>query len=300
MPISAALTSAADRLGLELRSNKQGPLILRRGWTVQLESWAGFDERASRSARFAAAWALFGLRLGLDKRVDEPDQAPSTPLHFRRTNLRRYHEAPSVHGEHLPLLVPRLTRQTFEAVAGEVAFSRPWLQADLDVLVVHETGRRLDILTGAEQEKASLDDDGRWEKVRSALFYQSYKVRPRQTLDVDGGRLRLYETSEGFGATRALLLPEYDYDAAREFGYLAAPTRDQIIIARPTDKAKAPQMLPALRELVDECLNDSQFGLSDAIFQLEPDSVQLMDSPSVELSALLEEPAVLVGEINGP
>jgi hypothetical protein len=300
MSYSSAVSSAADRLGLELQTTDRGPLIRRRGWSVQLNSWVGFGDDATAPARFAAAWALAGLRLGLDKCVEEPDKKPSTPLHFRRTNLRRYHEAPSVHGDHLPLLVPRLTRQLFEIVAGEASFSRPWLQPDLDILVVHETGRRLDILTTAEQEEASIDDDSRWEKVRSALFYQSYKLRPRQIRDVDGGSLRLYETSEGFGAGRALLLPEYDYDAAREYGFLAAPSRDQIIIARPNDQSGATAMLPALRDFVDDCLENSDFGLTDALFQLDPDAVRVHTTATFEVSEQLGDPTRLVGEVTGP
>lgn len=275
MDLAPWFSEAASRLGLSVGVDGTTLLIERHGTSVHLcdNSLADCDTTHKKQAQ--AAWILFGIRLGIDKlsMTDEEDKPTDSPMRFRRTPLRRYHEAPSVHGDRLPLLLPRLTRKIFEVVSSQQAFARKGMLPESDVLVVNETGTKLDILSLEEQQHADESEPERWRKVRSALFYQSYKVRPKEKIELEGGALRVFETVEGFGASRALLLPEFDYDASREYGYLAVPTRDQIIIARPTERSDAPSLLPPLRKAIASALQQSSFGLSDAIFQLHPNDV---------------------------
>ncbi len=288
MQIAAAVAEAAHRIGLSLSVDGDPSLPIkmhRSGWTVEIDAADLFDASKSRTHHLRAAWALLGVRLGIDKlsASDDDEPAPSSPQQFRRTPVRRYHEAPSVHGDRLQFLVPTITRQTFEAVAGTTALSRNWLFIQLEILLLRETGKRLDILTDDESQPNDSSDDRRWQKARSALFYQSYKIRPISTVDVPGGRLRIIETGEGFGASRALLLPEFDYDASRDYGYLAIPTRDRLIIARPREREVAPQMLPGLRDALTDSMGSSNFALTDAIVQLEPDNLRLLQEPTLRL-----------------
>ena len=276
-PIPAA-SEAAHRLGLTVDGlGKSTVTVARRGIEVSLDGSRLQALGETLQALFALSWLLFGIRIGIDKRLGpsrEQSQKPDA-LRYRRTSLRRYHEAPSVHGDHLLLLVPRAARRIFEIIAQTRAFRQSWMVDGLEQLVLHETGLCLDILTEDEQAASDLSEANRWEKARAALFYQSYKVRPRQTLDVPGGTLRILETGEGFGASRILLLPEYDYDASRDHGFAAVPTRDQIIIARPHHRSVADQMLPALRRQIDQALNASPFGMTDAILGLKSEELVL-------------------------
>ncbi len=286
MEIATSVEEVAHRLGLGLEAEDDDPSrleISRRGQVVNVDTSDLVDASRPTLDHMRAAWFLLGIRFGLDKLTPPDDGRPDSPQTFRRTQLRRYHEAPSVHGDRLPLLVPTVTREAFEAVSATSAFTEDWIVPGLCKLIVCETGKRLDILTVDEQEQSDKSDELRWEKARSALFYQSYKVRPQRTIDVDGGRLRIIETSEGFGASRALLLPEFDYDASRDYGYLAVPTRDRIIIARPHHRDLARKMLPALREAVRQSVEESNVALSDAIIQLEPEGLRTLEESSVEL-----------------
>ena len=290
MPICESVLRAANRLGLELGDGDPTLTVERQHWRVEFDAADLADAHAAWPARAAAAWYLLGIRLGIDSLIDGDDDAASSPMQFRRTSVRRYTEAPSIHGDHMPLLLPEATRRIYEYISNEQAFCRRWLQSDLDVVIILETGKRQEVLTCSEQEDAEISDDKRWDKVRSALFYQSYKVRPSETINVDGGRLRIFETREGFGATRALLLPDFDYDAAREHGFLAVPSRDCIVIARPDESNYADSMRPHLEEIVEDVIRDSSFALSDAVFELRPNEVRPGNGPQLRVSKFLDDP----------
>lgn len=274
MEIADDIVDAADRLGVEPTAERGKIRIARRGDAVVVDAAPWFETGASRTDRFRASWTLVGVRLGLDKRASTSDSSTRrSPTSFRRTGVRHYHEAPSVHGDRLQLLVPRLARRVFEAVADTRAFFDTWKLDALEKLVVRERGVRFDVLTRREQDDGDPCDDTRWEKSRSALFYQSYKVRPRKTRQVDGGRLRIFETAEGFGGSRALLLPDFDYHAARDRGYFTVPGRDHLVVARPDDEASAPKLVEPLREITQSILESTPFGLTDAVFRLAPEDI---------------------------
>lgn len=282
MELASSIARAADRLGLQIRWTPTSIEVRRHGWRAQVNAHDLMAEKASRRHHIDGAWLLLGLRLGLDKRQpqDSAQQDQHSPLRFRRTALRRYQEAPSVHGEHLPLLVPSITREVFETVAEETAFSRPWILSQSDLLILHQTGKRLDILTVEEARDSEDSESRRWERVRAALFYESYKVRPREEIAVDGGRLRIFRSTEGLTSSRALLLPEFDYDASQDGGLVAIPTRDCLIIARPEHPQEVNAMLPSLRHKIHDVQEDNVFSFTDGIFRLSSDDIQLLKQPT--------------------
>ncbi|RVU48724.1 hypothetical protein EA187_04650 [Lujinxingia sediminis] len=267
----------AHALGLGLRHEGDTRVVERRGLSVRVDA-AALPAPESAPERATAAWALYGIRLGLDVEHARRD-APKKEPRFRRTSVQRYHEAPTFYGEHLLHLVPRWTRRWFESVGQEVALWRPTLDSGghLEEVIVHETGLRIDVMTRARLDESDTDEATRWENARTALFYNSYKVRGTTSKDVEGVRLRTLSTTEGFGASRALVMPELDFDSAQDRGFIATPTRDHVLIVRPDppgederQKAKA-----LLSKNLNEHFNSHPFPLTDARWQLERDTVLL-------------------------
>ncbi len=301
MTLPSSLQSIGERFGLTLAVDGDHLSIARQDWVAQLHHGA-----LSTLPPAAQAWSLFGVRLGLDRHIksatDDTDKGArhDEPMRFRRATVRRYHEAPSVHGDHLPLLIPRLARRVCRAIAAEPPLSRSWLVGGLDAIIVHPAGRRIDILTERDQDEADLDQDARWDKVRSALFYQSYKTRPRTTTEHDGGRLRHFRTTEGFGGARAYLLPELDYDASRDYGYAALPSYDDLLIARPNDRNAAPSLLPPLKDRLRQLLADTLLPLGDAIIALEPNDLSIHRPCSESFQWMHTDPAPLFDGTSAP
>ncbi|TXD37637.1 hypothetical protein FRC98_08080 [Lujinxingia vulgaris] len=286
----------AHALGLGLRRDDDTWVVERRGLSVRIDESALPAPDTARE-RSTAAWALYGIRLGLDVEHARRD-APAKKPRFRRTAVQRYHEAPTFYGEHLLHLVPRWTRRWFEVVSQEEALWRTSLNSagHLNAVIVHETGLRIDLMTRARQEESDTEEATRWENARTALFYNSYKVRGVTSKEVPGVRLRTLSTTEGFGASRALVMPELDFDSAQDGGYVAAPTRDHLLIARPEppgsverQKAKA-----LLSERLKRHFTDHPFPLTDACWKLERDAVLLCEGAWFWPGHQLPDPAELL------
>ncbi len=271
MYTSSVVDRLCDRFSLSAEAHPETLSVQRHQWRLDLDAKA-----FGALSPGAQAWVLVGARLGFDFHLKASDNGGERgarhdqPMRFRRARIRRYHEAPSVHGDHLPLLLPRIARRTFESITDAATFSRPWLIDGLDILVINQAGMRIDVLTEEEQNQSDLDAESRWDKVRSALFYQSYKVRPQNVDKLKAGRLRHFHTEEGVGGTRALLLPDFDYDASRDHGYLALPTYDDIIIARPEQRSSATSLLEPLEALLQSLVDGALLPMGDAIIQLTP------------------------------
>ena len=268
----------AHALGLGLRHEGDTRVIERRGLSVRVRA-AALPSPDTAVRRATAAWALYGIRLGLDVEHSRRD-APRKEPRFRRTAVQRYHEAPTFYGDHLLHLVPRWTRRWFEVVSQEDALWQPALDSggNLEAVIIHETGLRIDVITRARQEAGDTEEATRWEKARTALFYNSYKVRGTTSREVEGVRLRTLTTTEGFGASRALVMPELDFDSAQDRGLIATPTRDHLLIVRPDppgehehQKAKA-----TLSENLNHHFQNHPFPLTDAHWQLERDALRLV------------------------
>ncbi|MBA2663482.1 MAG: hypothetical protein H0U74_14435 [Bradymonadaceae bacterium] len=286
--ITRALEALAETLGLSLSSAGADRLALERhGLSVSFERELLHAVSTPRlGARFGASAILFGIRLGLDQLAVPVAPAPLPKLGPRK--VIRPQEVPSIYGEHLLRIVPSLSLDWCQAIAPAAAlFRTPWLQPGLETALIEETGRTLDImrLDQAQARRGSEGDDKLERDARAALFYDSYGIRPARSMSFAHGAIRVYETIEGLGASRALILPEYDWDAAQDTGFCAIPSRDVLLVAQPGAPEHREQIRTQLAEVAAQVLAQTAFPLSTAIFALSVDGLAL-DS-SLQLSEAL-------------
>lgn len=181
--------------------------------------------------------------------------------------VRQKQEVPSPDGDRFPWVVPRAVVEKWEARTQKRALWHELPGTSLRVIYVLELGLHKHVLSKeqAEQLEGAVHEDA-----RRALFYQSYKVRPAKTREVEGARLRLTRSREGLGAARALLMPDYDYDAARKAGYGVVASRDDLLVVEPaSDSASArAQALTALNAWADEVREAALFPIHAKAFAL--------------------------------
>ncbi|RAL23588.1 hypothetical protein DL240_05360 [Lujinxingia litoralis] len=269
------------QLGMQLEATTEGIWVERRGIAALIDRRALPSPQHAR-ARATGAWALYGIRLGLDYHHARQARPPRSPG-FRRTAVQRYHEAPPFYGDHILHLVPRWTRRWFEAVSGAPALHRDALDTGgaLEEVILKETGLRLDLLTQNAQDASDVDGATRWKNARTALFYNSYKIRGQTSRNHPGVRLRTLHTTEGFAASRSLILPEFDYDSAQDGAFIALPTRDHFLIAAPApaDNDNRDASKESLQESLTKHFNAHPFPLTDAIWRLDREALHLCVAP---------------------
>lgn len=273
-----------DLAGLRGLSIEEGDEVLftrlgfgaKLSYTLVADLAEGFADNPIEATR-QASWMLFGVRLGLDQLANARDQARlakgPAPLRPRPAGVVRYQEVPSIYGDRLLRLVPSHTRQWAEAICGASLFHVPWITKGLETLHILETGRTLLALTNSQAPSEAMDREKSYRDARAALFYDSYKVKPAKLIELPEGQLRIIESVEGLGASRATILPEFDYDSARQGGLVSVPSQDRIIIARRTDDA--PDALEALASSLVrhtlESYRSATHPMTRAILSFDPD-----------------------------
>jgi hypothetical protein len=260
------LDKMADTLSLTVNSADDRLLIHRLGrdLTVSPNPLATIDGPGTRN-RHVAFCILTGARLGLDRLCStfEPGQAKKTP-----SRPVRYHEQPSIYGERMPRLLPRLAVRWFEAICDDQAFVTEWELPEFRQVYVLETGKTLHTLAVRDVPLLDTPPDKIRRNGRHALFYDSYKLKPREKLRYSGGTVRIFRTVEGLGASRAVLLPDFDYDAAREGGSFAIPSRDIMIIGRPDDPEDADDIAAEVTRAARSALEDALFPLCNRVWRM--------------------------------
>jgi hypothetical protein len=262
--------AVAKRLGLSIEADGEGWR-----WRRHEAVWAGAPGpygAIEPAEQRRAVWAQgLGVRLGLDTlaaRWSPEIERPSAP-----ERIFRKEDVPSPYGERMPWLVPVEAVQTWRLITGREPVVRPWHDAGCCVVFVLELGSRWHVLS-EEEAAASLGVERLVEDARLVWFYASYKAWAHtQVLEV--GKLRVYETSDGLGAGRALLLPELDWDAARAQGFAAMPTRDALWVLEPGAGVDREAARATLEAMVSACYEAADWPLSRALLALDERGVCL-------------------------
>ena len=215
----------------------------------------------------AKTWQLLAARLILDAQhlrwSPDQERPPRPHVAFQK------HELPSPYGERYPWPVAPECVARWEAATGRRAVVRSW-EVDglgMPIIFVLELGRGWHVLAQSELKalgwsQAKLEHDA-----LRALFYQSYKVRPATTHDTPHATVKVFETKEGLGSARLLLLPEFDLDAAKAYGLAAAPSRDHMVIAQGKTDDPANTRL-ALTQLCEAISARATFPLQTRVLKL--------------------------------
>lgn len=220
-------TSMARALGLSLDASAH--TLTRQGHTLALSPELTFDDLDHLEARQAFTIELLAARLAMDTRAASwtPDlERPPAP-----EKAHQKHEIPSSYGDRVPWIVPHEARLRCEAWLHEPLFAHRF-DAARDVIYVLEIGRHAHALTLAQAEQLDLSAARLQDDARYTLFYASYKLSPERHA-LPFAEARHYATTEGLGAARALLLPDFDLDAARLGGVAAIVSRDLLVVFEP-------------------------------------------------------------------
>jgi hypothetical protein len=231
-------------------------------WSGAPDPYAVIDQAGARRAVWAEA---VGVRMGLDtlKVVWTPEvERPEAP-----ERIFRKEDVPSPYGERLPWLVPAEALGVWRVITGREPVEQPWHDAMSRVAYVLEIGSLWHVLS-EEEAACSLGTKRIVEDARRAWFYDSYKAWAHaRKLDV--GVLRVYETQDGLGAGRALLLPELDWDAARARGFAATPTRDALWVLEPAAGIEREVARSTFEALVRACYEAAEWPMSPALLEIE-------------------------------
>lgn len=268
-----SLQKLASRLGLACR-DATDPLgsaltLKRHGFGVDIPDGVARKLSPQTPIGRHLAWGVFfGVRLAIDHRIHQ----------FRPAEERTGEQA--LYGGRLPRLVNAVTLSWFEALSNTRLFTSDWLLESLKIAYLFESGKFVHALSGEEADQIPYSAEKSIKDARHALFYDSYKLKPSQKIKHPQGLIRVFKSSEGLGATRAILLPDFDYDAAREGGCFAIPSRDTMIIGRPKQRDDAANLRQKVAALSHQMLSDAPYPLCATIFDMTHDRAFPGPSPA--------------------
>lgn len=236
----------AQPLGLSLGWEDDAAVITRGDRSVALARAAlealALDDAPERAAAYAM---LLGVRLGLD--TAQAAWSPAIERPEAPAEVWRKEDIPPEHGARTLRLIPALSVAWCAALLPErEVVARPWIDPARAEVPVLEIGRGLHVMTRDALAALPFDEATLYEDARRALFYESYRLAPREVQRVASGRLRASRTTEGLAASRGALMPELDWDAARAAGAFAMPARDVLLVVEPTDATHAEAALDLL------------------------------------------------------
>jgi hypothetical protein len=262
------LDSLATRFGVTVSS---------RGETM---SWQRDDLRVTTrcdydldrpEGRYRAACTAWGVRLGVDRVRCEYDFSQERP---DSDGARNVYEMASIYGERLQQLVPTPALELAETIAGVSFFRRPWLDGatGAELVLIREMRRHFHTLAEQDFEALEYDRDNVVEYARYALFYDAYKFRPTRVERHEWGRIKWFATRNGQASSRATLLPDFDYDAARADGAFVLVDRDRFVIAQPEDDRE--KTLRKLEDAAADALRKTTVPFCPRLFHLTADAIE--------------------------
>lgn len=243
-----SVAETARLFGLAYDGDGQTSTFRRADTVVRLG--LGLDDRLPEE-RNALLIACLGARLGIDRlRFDTASQVVP-PLDL------------------IQRLVPRAAAALAARIAGVAAAGPAWLpRTPFSLIYVHEVAKDTVFATASDLKRGpaarAIED------ARRALFYRAYQLRPERTEVVGAGRLSVFRTTGGLASSVATLLPDFDYDAARDRGVLAVTDYDTLLVWRPQDGGRPGA---ALRRAVHGELRRSTLPLSRRLYGLRPSGV---------------------------
>ena len=267
-----SIADLADILSLKAEPSGDGLVLARHAHSIVVPSDVAERVRAQDPlGRHLAYGVLFGVRLAIDRLAcgfDLADERPEKPA-----QVYHHHEIPSVYGERLPRLAPLVALRWFAALTGLEPVSTDWIIDGLSFVYILETGKHLHVLAESDIEEMELTRDKILRDARHALFYDSYKLKPRDEERTDAGRVRIFRTVDGLGAGRVMLLPDFDYDAAREHGCFSMPSRDTMIIGRPSAKTYSDEIFSRVSQATEHLVATEAFPLCSHVHRMTADGV---------------------------
>lgn len=227
------LLALAERFGLDV----EGVRVSRRGVSFQLTQ--ALRELTAPEAWRTVSWSLWCCRIVVDQVTSTYDVRTER----EEKKARNVYEVASRYGERERYLIPSTVRQTAQTLADKAFEHQPWVDDRLDVVLGLQEGLGTHFLGEDELKLMPFDRENVWENARLAHFYASYKARPSETEKFDGiGRTKFFETVDGKTASRAILLPDFDWDASQDGGCCFLPSRDQMVIGEPFGSEKATEI----------------------------------------------------------
>jgi hypothetical protein len=177
------------------------------------------------------AWSLWAARIAVDQAGSKYDV--STERSKRAP--RNIYEVPSPYGERERVLLPLAVIEAVGRMAKPL-FASAWVDDRFRVTYGLAEGYGVHILGVDELETIPFDRDNVVENARLAHFYASYKARPAKTEKFeDICRVKHFTTVDGKTASRALLFPDFDWDAAQDSGSFFLPGRDHLVVGEPLE-----------------------------------------------------------------
>lgn len=253
---------------LGLKVDEDAFTITRHEVTQPLDPGLKNVDLNAAEGRALAAAELEAHRLSIDTMLAEwtsereRDELPD--------KVYQKYEIPSVHGERMPRVVPTQTLLRLEALLEQRCISTEAPVDNLSVVYVLEVGKHLHVMTRRTLEQTAMSSTKLRRDAQSALFYQSYKVRPAEERTYDGTRVRIYRTREGLAAARLTLLPDFDYNAALARGVGAVASRQEMIVVEPSPSGDRERAIAVAEQVLEELRDEATHPIIAPWLPLDP------------------------------
>ncbi len=220
--LSPTIDALADRLGFE----RNGDEFVRFDRRFRLE----VDD--SVGAWRTMAWSLWSARIAVDQlnsRYDVASERSKPPA-------RNVYEVPSQYGDRERSLIPLHVIRAASRLAEKRLVQADWVDERFGVLFGLAEGFGVHFLGVDELPRVPFDEANIRENARLAHFYGSYKARPVETNKVaDRVKVKRFHSVDAKTSSRALLFPDFDWDAAQDGGSVWIPGRDHMVVAEPLE-----------------------------------------------------------------
>lgn len=256
------LPRVAQRFSLQLGTRHGRLLARRRDVTVEIE---GLPKGCTPDEKHAIWASLLGVRLAIDRLTTTfllADERPPPQASDKK------HESPSLYGDRMLWLVPKSTVLAVQALCDTDICAVPWREGFASVFV---NAWKKEWHVFAEEDFAYVDFDAAnlQDFARYALFNDEKTQKPRPVVEtLPFGKIRRYEATDGLMASRGVLMPDYDWDAAAVGGCFCLPSRDVMLVGEPCEKGDE-RIYFEVAAQAREIWAHTDFPFSGIVFQIK-------------------------------